>query len=620
MASQLHYALSIATEAARQAGALLQQDRNRPGGPRGAGSHADADDEAEALIRAALLTAFPTWGYLGEETGRVPAAPGCPYLWLVDPNDGTASYLRGWRGSAVSIGLLCAGVPVLGVVFAYSAPDDAGDLLSWAQDCGPVLRNGVPCVRGPFATTLLPHTLVTLSQDADNIADQNARLIAPARYFAVPSVAYRLALVAAGDADGGVSLGHPTSWDFAGAHALVRGAGGEVVGADGAPIRYTQDGSVIGDTRVVVGACLPLAATLAQRPWHTLQFGRRTTEPLDLITLGPGEVLADAGMLARAHGCLLGQIAGDALGSLVEFQSGATIVARYPGGPALLADGGTFNTLAGQPTDDSELAIALARSLVCDPRANLEAAACAYRAWFQSRPFDIGGTTRTAFGAISSDDVRAGTAALACQHHASTSSQANGALMRVAPIGLWGVLRSEDETMLSARRDAALSHPHAVCQDASALWAALIAKAVREGPTPAELYAHALRLAQTMQPTLRERVELAASAPPAEFQQQMGWVLTALHNALFHLANATPFAEAVRQTVAKGGDTDTNAAIAGALLGAVHGRDAVPVQWRQMVLSCRPVSSSTQPRPRWLWPVDALMLAERLVLAGRSVA
>ena len=42
-------------------------------------------------------------------------------------------------------------------------------------------------------------------------------------------------------------------------------------------------------------------------------------------------------------------------------------------------------------------------------------------------------------------------------------------------------------------------------------------------------------------------------------------------------------------TVRRGGDTDTNAAIAGALLGAVHGRDAVPLQWRQMVLSCRPV-------------------------------
>ncbi|MSP91144.1 MAG: ADP-ribosylation/Crystallin J1 [Myxococcales bacterium] len=610
-------ALAVATAVAQEAGELLQRDRNRSGGPRGASSHADADDEAEALIRAELTAQFPDWGYLGEETGRRPAAPGCPYLWLVDPNDGTASYLRGWRGSAVSIGLLCQGVPVLGVVLAYSAPDDAGDLISWAQDCGPVHRNGTPHVRSPFAAALQPHTLVGLSQDADAIAQQNAQLIAPARYFAVPSVAYRLALVAVGDAQGGVSLGHPTNWDLAGAHALVRGAGGEVVGADGLPIRYGPDGHVIGDTRVVVGAGPALASLLALRPWHTLQFARRQPDPLDLVALQPGKVVADAAMLGRAHGCLLGQVAGDSLGSLVEFKTSATIVAQYPGGPALLADGGTFNTLAGQPTDDSELALALARSLVCDPRANVEAAACAYRAWFQSRPFDIGGTISMAFGAIGAEDVAVGTAALACRSHASTTSQANGALMRVAPLGLWGALRPEAETMARARADAALSHPHAVCQDASALWAALIAKAVREGPSPQALYHHALQLAESMQPSLLQRVQLAAAAPPAEFQQQMGWVLTALQNALFHLANATPFADAVRQTVAQGGDTDTNAAIAGALLGAVYGRDAVPLQWRQMVLSCRPLPGSGQPRPRWLWPVDALMLAERLVLAGQ---
>lgn len=55
----------------------------------------------------------------------------------------------------------------------------------------------------------------------------------------------------------------------------------------------------------------------------------------------------------RAAGCLMGQIAGDSLGGLVEFCSPATIRERYPDGPRLLEDGGTWNILAGQPTDDS---------------------------------------------------------------------------------------------------------------------------------------------------------------------------------------------------------------------------------------------------------------------------
>ena len=70
-----------------------------------------------------------------------------------------------------------------------------------------------------------------------------------------------------------------------------------------------------------------------------------------------------APLVARAQGCLLGQLAGDALGSLVEFQSPATIRAAYPNGVRELAEGGCWNTIAGQPTDDSEMALALARTL-----------------------------------------------------------------------------------------------------------------------------------------------------------------------------------------------------------------------------------------------------------------
>jgi len=615
-ADPLDRALATAIDAAQRAGELLRGERWREGGPRGLGSHADADDEAEAIIRSALTAAFPTWGYRGEETGTVAAAPGCPYLWLVDPNDGTASYLRGWRGTAVSIGLLRAGVPVLGVVFAYAWPDDAGDLIAWADGHGPLQRNGV-AVAQPAWAPADPSTVVALSQDADAIADQNSALVAPSRYVAVPSVAWRLALAAVGDVAAGVSLGHPTGWDLCGAHALLRGAGGEVYGGDGRPITYSASGDVIGDTSAVCGGG-PVARALSGKRWQSLRFSKFRADALDLALPRPGEGVADPAVLARAHGCWFGQIAGDSLGSLVEFQTAGQIARRYPGGPERLADGGTFGTLAGQPTDDSELALALARSLVCDPAGDLEATARAYRAWIESAPFDIGTTTRIALGAIREHHVDAGAAAAAATQAASRTSQANGALMRVAPIGLWGVYRADADIAARARADAALTHPHPVCQDSSALWSLLIARAVRRRHEPGELYAAAREIAQAMQPALRAVVDAAASAPPAEFQHQMGWVLIAVHNALFHLAQATPFAAALRATVAAGGDTDTNGAIAGALLGAVYGRDAVPAQWRLMVWSCRPLPSTHQPRPRWLWPVDAPLLAERLTASGRS--
>ena len=66
--SNYQQALQTVIEAAREAGAILRDDLHRPDGPRGGGSHADADDEAEKIIRQRLLAATD-WSYLGEETG-----------------------------------------------------------------------------------------------------------------------------------------------------------------------------------------------------------------------------------------------------------------------------------------------------------------------------------------------------------------------------------------------------------------------------------------------------------------------------------------------------------------------------------------------------------------------
>ena len=100
----------------------------------------------------------------------------------------------------------------------------------------------------------------------------------------------------------------------------------------------------------------------------------------------------DPETLSRAQGCLLGQLAGDSLGGLVEFQSPEDIRRKYPDGVRELADGGTWGTLAGQPTDDSEMALMLARMLVRHKRYDSEEARRAYLFWLHSAPFDCGGT------------------------------------------------------------------------------------------------------------------------------------------------------------------------------------------------------------------------------------
>ena len=72
----------------------------------------------------------------------------------------------------------------------------------------------------------------------------------------------------------------------------------------------------------------------------------------------------DASLIRRAWGCMLGQIAGDSLGSQVEYKDVPTLLTFYPNGVDELEGSGLYGTMPGQPTDDSEMALVLARSLV----------------------------------------------------------------------------------------------------------------------------------------------------------------------------------------------------------------------------------------------------------------
>ena len=309
-------------------------------------------------------------------------------------------------------------------------------------------------------------------------------------------------------------------------------------------------------------------------------------------------------ILQRAQGCLMGQLAGDSLGSLVEFKTPEEIRRLYPHGVRDLIDGGAWDTLAGQPTDDSEMALVLARTLAKKGRYDRDAVRAAYVAWFQSDPFDCG---RTVCHALRDDRLDSG-------------SQANGALMRVSPLGIFGAREGTDRDAIAAwsEQDAALTHIHPLCVQVNQLFVAAIAQAVRDGGTPGDVYQRLREHARALDvlPTLAETLERAAHEPPANYIRYQGWVIIAFQNAVWQLLHAPDVEQGIVDTVMRGGDTDTNAAICGALLGAVHGLDALPGRWQDIILNCRPGKGSRARhlRPRRFWPVDALELAANLVL------
>jgi ADP-ribosylglycohydrolase len=314
----------------------------------------------------------------------------------------------------------------------------------------------------------------------------------------------------------------------------------------------------------------------------------------------------DAETLSRAEGCLLGQLAGDSLGSLVEFQPSSEIRRGYPNGVRELADGGTWGTIAGQPTDDSEMALMLARMLVKERRYEAGEARKAYVFWLNSYPFDCGST------------VLAG-----LRGKPNLDSQANGALMRVSPLGIFCWNCDLESTSRFAQQDAALTHPNPICLQANALFAMAIAQSISRLKSPQEIYedikcwATEMRVEMPLMTAIRD----AAHTPPADYVHLQGWVIVAFQNALWQLLNAPSLEEGVVDTVMRGGDTDTNAAIAGALLGAVYGRHAVPKQWVDELLSCRPKAGDLRvrhPRPECFWPIDSPELAKSLVAGNRG--
>ena len=334
---------------------------------------------------------------------------------------------------------------------------------------------------------------------------------------------------------------------------------------------------------------------------------------------------AEGKTLDRAIGCLLGQAIGDSLGSLVEFRSATDIAKEYPAGVRELRSGvGTWKLLAGQPTDDTELALALARTIVQQRGFLPEAAAVAYGRWFRDG-WDIGTTTRQAFS-----ELKEGTqgAAAVARRNANRVSQSNGATMRASPLAI--AAANADQAAAWAAEDALLSHPNPVCVVANAAYVVALHAGIA-GATPQEMHAAAMAAARETGNALEaggiaataeavaavvNRLEAAARGElPEDFMRQMGWVLTALQAAFHALLHAPSAEEGLVQVVGYGGDTDTNGAIAGALLGAAYGRQAWPARWTTQVLACRPVqgSGTQHPRPPEYWPDDIPELAEALL-------
>ena len=185
----------------------------------------DMDLLADRLLKERLAALDGQAGWLSEETADDPARLSAERVWVVDPIDGTRDYLRGRPGWCVSVALVEAGRPVLGVLAAPAR----GELWTAGRGVG-AWRNGDPvrCSdRVDWAGARMPIDALPKGSELAKVAKPN-------------SIALRMAMVAAGEADVLLTKRWGNEWDVAAAALLVKEAGGLVTDAAGEALRFNQ--------------------------------------------------------------------------------------------------------------------------------------------------------------------------------------------------------------------------------------------------------------------------------------------------------------------------------------------------------------------------------------------
>lgn len=270
------------------------------------------------------------------------------------------------------------------------------------------------------------------------------------------------------------------------------------------------------------------------------------------------------------RGCLLGLAVGDVLGGCFEGQTADYIARRCPSPQALL-EAPPLETM--HYTDDAQMAIGVAEALVADSFI-CEATLCRVFAanYVPSRGYGFG--TRRVLEAMSAGEDHRATA----EAYYPGGSFGNGAAMRVAPVGLFfhqDVKRVREQARLSALP----THLHPLAIEGAQLLALGVAFAVRAESFDRAIFYEEL-LTHCELEDYRRKLERAAQVSVVDDLAELGNGIQALESVVTALAcfalSPEDYGTAISRAILLGGDTDTIAAMTGALSGAFLGQQAIP--------------------------------------------
>jgi ADP-ribosyl-[dinitrogen reductase] hydrolase len=286
--------------------------------------------------------------------------------------------------------------------------------------------------------------------------------------------------------------------------------------------------------------------------------------------------MSEITLLARYRGCLIGLACADALGGAVEFESRSAIAHEFPDGVRDILGGGPHRLAIGEVTDDTAMALAIARACTAEG-IDLDKVVANFLAWYRSRPKDIGISTQAALAWLDRG-LAWDEAGERLQRESAIGIAGNGSVMRCAPIAMR--FRCDPARLRSYSMDVSrITHA-----DPRAVWGSValnqgIAHLLNGGDLPGAIEASVREIDD-------ERVIdaiLAARTMAYDEVNSGGYVLdtlTAAYWCALHRPNAE---EAIIAAVGMGQDTDTTAAVCGAITGAAYGIDAIPERWRHVI-------------------------------------
>lgn len=315
----------------------------------------------------------------------------------------------------------------------------------------------------------------------------------------------------------------------------------------------------------------------------------------------------------------MGACVGDVFGAYLKYED--KILPSELEKAMTMPGGGPFALGKGQGTDNTELVMCLIRGLLAgDGKLDLDAVAEFYARWMLSDPFSSGITINRALRPLTENRPSADVCIEAAERF-NSSSQSPGSLVRATAIAVWAHRLNPPQIAKAARLEASMTHSNPTVQHANACYVLAICHLINHpGDSPGAFQAARDYANEEGDDDIRDWFRFISSGAKMPGVPQTGWAKIAFTHAFEHLLGESGYEEAIRETIALGGDPDTNATIVGGLIGAARGIEGIPEEFVEKVTGYTSDTFKGKRREELLNQTEVLQQVAQLYALAPSIS